>query len=258
VRKLLSTQRQLVPIAPQPIRQLLARGQGEPAFSMTVYRDRPTEPMKLFLMNFDTSESMYSSGAIRELKKETPRLITDLQRDPTIRARVLATFGIFADADSSRLTGPFRPVMELTPPEFNRTNGTPLLGRIINSIQLLKARKTLLGNALQVDLQHAWLIECTDGQPTDHGLLAEAMRHIREIAPEHGIEVFLFGVGRDADMNLLSSLAQSGRPAERLLNIKDLAALLKWVSSSLSLVSQGPVGMQTRIRSPNGGYFITE
>ncbi len=228
------------------------------SFSQSVLQQQRTEVQHLVVTGLDNSGSVYASGAIDQLEATLPKFIQDLQQDAAIRASVLAAFSAFTNADSWRLTAPLCPVMELVTPSLQATSSTPLCGRVIESINLIKARRALVQSVLNVDQRHAWLIEMTDGCPTDTARAGEAQRAIQEVAPEAGIEVYLFGLGDGADMRFLGSLAQPERPAEMLSSCRDFAALFRWITSSLRITSRSIAGAVTQIESLSGRTIPTE
>ena len=229
-----------------------------PALSPSVLRRPRTDAQHIVLTGLDNSGSVFGSGAITELKLALPKYIADLQQDPAIRSSVLATFSVFADPDSWCVTSPFCPVMELVPPSLTSTGSSPVCTRLIESIKLLRARRQLVQSVLHVDQRHSWLIEMTDGFPSDSHRADEARRAIQEIAVAEGIEVYLFGLGEGADMRFLQSIAQEGRPAELLNSDRDFATLFAWLKKSLRIVSRSIMGTVTEFESLSGRIIRTE
>lgn len=229
------------------------------AFSKSVLQGRRTQPQQLLMTSLDQSGSVFESGAIHEFRRALPKFVADLQKDAAIRAGLLATFSVFSnDSSCWQITAPFSPVMELTVPSLQPSNSTPLCTRIIKEVQLLKARRNLVQEMFHVDQRHAWIVEMTDGVPTDSGRAAEARKAIQEEALEAGIEVYLFGVGEGADMRFLQSVAQADRPAEMLDSDRDFAKLFNWIYESLRITSRSMTGTVTEIESLSGRIIRTE
>jgi uncharacterized protein YegL len=218
----------------------------------------PTESLVATLICNDNSPSMYDSGAIRELESVLPKFISDLKRDPGIRASVLMAFAHFGDEFPLALAGPLGPVDELKPPKLTPSSGTPLCARIIASIKFLRAGRKLIRTQFNLVQKNSMLIEFTDGSAGDRELAEEARIAIQTTAMQNNIEVHLFGVGREADMEFLQYLAQHGRPAERLDGEKNFAELFAWLYQSLRVVSQAIPGREIEIRSVNGSWIKTQ
>jgi uncharacterized protein YegL len=63
-------------------------------------------------------------------------------------------------------------------------------------------------------------------------------------------------MGEAADMQFLNSIAQPGRPAERLTSDRDFARLFRWLSDSLKVVSRSQHGAVIEIESFSGSKLI--
>lgn len=227
--------------------------------SQSLYEQQPTETLHSALVVCDNSQSMYDSGAIVELEKLFPKFLSDLSSDASIRSSVLMTFGHFGEVHPLELAGPLRPVAELAPPQLKPSPlATPLCGCLVKSVAFMLAARKLIRNQLHIAQKKSWVIQFTDGAATDEERHAEARHAIQTVAMENGIEVYLFGVGQDADMKFLHTLEQPGRPAEKLTSEKNFADLFRWLHNSLRIVSQTAPGRGTDLPSVNGALFKTQ
>lgn len=217
-----------------------------------------TEVQHACLVNLDNSASMYGSGAIHEVARVIPKYIDDVRRDAAIRSSVLMTFGQFGENAALKISAPFSSVQELVSPKLTPHGCTPLCQRLVDSVELLIEARKFVRRIFHVDQRHAWLIEMTDGSPTDGNVYEAARKAVQEVALENGIEVYLFGVGSGADMGFLRSIEQPGRPAEPLSGDKDFARLFDWLKRSQMSVSRSLPGEVMEIPSISGALIKTQ
>lgn len=218
----------------------------------------PTEAQLHALMNFDNSGSVYSAGGFEILKRIQPKFIADVQRDPGIRSTLQMQFGYFGTEKPLILDGPFCSVMELKVPELPVVNSTNLLARIRASLKVLAVGRKLASRHFNVDLRNSWLVETTDGYPTDKHLFDEVRELVRTFAVENKIEVHLLGIGKSSDMDFLNELAQPGRPAQQLESVEDFARLFNWVRHSVKIINASVPHTQLEIPSLSGSLIPTQ
>ena len=226
--------------------------------SARVHEEQPTDIQHLALVNGDNSQSMDVSGGLQVLNDVYPKFISDMRRDSTIRSSVLMAFGSFGSTEPLKIAAPFTCVDDLSPPQLAITNHSSICSRLIDSCNLLIAGNKLVRRALNVHQRKSWLIEMSDGHATDLEREAEARKAMHETAPQNGIETFFFGVGPNANMDFLNSIAQPGRPAELLDDKKDFAALFAWLKKSLRAVSASGQGQVLEIPSVKGNLIRTQ
>jgi uncharacterized protein YegL len=246
----------MIPIlSPQPT-TIMARVQ--PIVSERLQITPPSEIQHSLMVCLDNSASMEMSGGLANLKELLTKFLQDLRRDPMIRASVLMQFGLFGDNQPLQMAGPFCSVNEIQVPQLPISYGTPLCGQSIAAVNLLIAGRKLISRQFNVDQRHGWLIAMTDGQPTDLHLADQARLAIQQLAREHQIEVYLFGVGQDANMDFLNSLAQPRRPAQKLESVQDFSRLFNWLKTSMRAVSASVPGQHLEIPALDGTLIPTQ
>jgi uncharacterized protein YegL len=200
-------------------------------FEQVEFANNP-EPRCPCLLLLDTSGSM-SGKPIEELNAGLATLHTELNADSIAAKRVdlaVVTFG------PVRVEAEFTAAQSFQPPHLTASGNTPMGEAIESGLRMLRARKDSY-KANGISYYRAWVFLITDGGPTDS--IVNAKELIK--AGEGKKEFTFYAVGvENADINTLASLTVGAPP----LKLKGLSfgELFKWLSSSLSAVSQSNPG----------------
>lgn len=192
----------------------------------------------------DISGSM-SGEPIDELN-EGVRLFYDAIKDDDVAAYSaeisIVTFGgttaeCMADFASLQI--------QPNPPILSASGMTPMGEAVNMGLDLLDCRKGEYKDA-GVDYFQPWLVLMTDGIPNGKPEeLARAIKRTVKLVDEKKLTVFPIGIGKEADMNILSQFSPR-RPPLRLQGLK-FREFFQWLSKSVSKTSQSIPGESIKL-----------
>ena len=138
----------------------------------------------------------------------------------------------------------------MNPPQIRAGGATNISGAIHKAITILEDRKR---EYRQNGIEHyrPIMILITDGEPTtdDPGLLANISTHIAEQEEGRHLTFFTFAV-QDADLDRLKKITPRNRPPMKLRDAR-IQDIFRWLSNSLSVISQSQPGDRVRLPTPD-------
>lgn len=191
------------------------------------------------LLLLDVSGSMQGEP-IRELNEGLTLLKDELSADPLASKRVQIAVVTF---------GPIETVTDFVdaglwvPPRLTSKADTPMGAAIEQGLALLEKQKAIYRSS-GVPLYRPWVFLITDGGPTD--AWENAARLVHEGEAKKKFKFFAVGV-EGANFDVLKRIAV-GTPIQlKGLRFRDL---FKWLSASLSAVSQSQPGEEVKLANP--------
>lgn len=125
-------------------------------------------------------------------------------------------------------------------PELEAKGNTAMGEGVAMALNLLADRKQKYKDK-GVDYYQPWLVIMSDGEPNGNaGIYKEAQQEAVKLANDKKLAVFSIGIGKEADMDALSSFSPK-RPALRLQGLK-FKEFFEWLSQSVSRTSQSMPG----------------
>jgi uncharacterized protein YegL len=209
-------------------------------------RDVNPEPRVPCVLVLDRSGST-EGDPINQLNAALPTLGEYLRQDPQAAQRV--EVAVVTVGGEVRVAQDFAPPAEFKPPVLTAGGATPLGEGILKAVEMLEQRKARY-EASDLDSFDPWVLVITDGEPTDPPEVWErAVQRVREAeGRERGKRVAFFVVGVDgANMERLARI--SGRPPLKLRGL-NFARMFRWVSQSLTRVSQSQIGDRVPLTNP--------
>ena len=124
--------------------------------------------------------------------------------------------------------------------------GLTPMGEAVNmTLDLLEKRKSEYKES-GVDYFQPWLVLMTDGKPNgDKAELERAIQRTVQLTKEKKLTVFPIGIGKDADLNVLSRFSPNWTPLT-LQGLK-FREFFRWLSASVSRTSQSIPGESIKL-----------
>jgi uncharacterized protein YegL len=128
-----------------------------------------------------------------------------------------------------------------TPPILSASGATPMGEAVKLSLDTLEERKKEY-QEYGVDYYQPWLVLMTDGAPYGGSgvVLEEQIQRVVQLVQNRKLTIFPIGIGEAADMNVLARFSPGRTPLK--LQGLNFAAFFKWLSASVSRVSQSTPG----------------
>jgi uncharacterized protein YegL len=205
------------------------------------------EPRCACVLLLDTSGSM-NGQPMEELNQALGEFKAALSRDAQASARVEVAVVTFGEG-GVKVAQDFVSAGDFQPPILRAGGVTPLGDGLNQALDLVTSRKsTYKANA--VDYYRPWIILITDGAPTDDGVWQGAAARLHMEEGRKGVLCWCFGI-ESAESAVLKEIAP-----DRSFVLKEYAGsfgkIFRWVSSSMSRVSQSTPGDQVPLEPPPG------
>lgn len=203
------------------------------------------EPRCPCLLLLDTSGSMHGKP-MAELNAGLQVFKEELAADAMAAQRVEVAIMTFGPV---RVLSEFQTADEFHPPILEASGDTPMGAAIVQSLDMLEARKSLYRHA-GLGYYRPWVFLITDGAPTDaYASAAERVRH-GDTPARKSFSFFAVGV-EGADMTRLAQICSPDRPPMRLQGLS-FRELFTWLSSSLGGVARSQPGQLVALPAPTG------
>ncbi|GKV74473.1 VWA domain-containing protein (plasmid) [Paenarthrobacter sp. AT5] len=201
----------------------------------------PRVPVSLCI---DTSGSMMGDK-IRELIEGVNLFYDAIDEDDD--AHDAAEVSIVEFNSAATLIQDYASIERLERIETIDPSGLTFLGEGVNlALDTLEKRKSVYSGSGVLCYQ-PWLVLMTDGQPNGSPAeLERAVQRVTELIAARKLTVFPIGIGKDADMAVLTRFSPVDRPPLRLQGLK-FKEFFEWLSKSVSRVSRSTPGDNVKL-----------
>jgi uncharacterized protein YegL len=206
------------------------------------------EPRCPCVLLLDSSGSM-SGDRITALNQGIITFRDGVLQDPLAPKRV--EIAVISFGQGVRVIQDFVTVDSFAPPVLDADGRTPMGSAILRALDLLDVRKEK-HKANGIEYYRPWLFLITDGAPQGEPeyVMEQATARIKEAQQQKRVAFFAIGV-QDADMARLAQLTVQ-RPPLRLKGLQFIE-LFRWLSTSLTRVSQSRPGDEVQLPPPGWG-----
>lgn len=210
--------------------------------------ENPTNRCACCLL-LDTSGSM-DGEPIEELNRGIQQFFEEIKSDDFASYSVelsIITFGGYV-----RQVMDFQTIVDVEPPTFYASGGTPMgqaVKEAINSVNRRKSEYKKVG----VAYYQPWVVLMTDGAPTDTYI--SAANELKQLGNNKKLTVFGIGIGDGCNMNVLKEFCPDNRPPVNLKGFK-FKDFFQWLSASLSAVSVSTPGTGVALTPIDGWASI--
>lgn len=193
----------------------------------------------------DTSASMATNNNIGQLCEGLHTLKSELIADETARHTVKIALVAYGN-DTVRIISDHAVTPDdFTPPQLVANGNTPMGQAYMVALELIKTWMKSCSDR-KVDYYRPWLVNSTDGIPTDDS--SEAARAVK-VAEETKQVVSWIMATEGADIPVLKRLS----PYRPVLYLRDhdYKSMFLWLSASLGIVSRSDENEESTLEKPN-------
>jgi uncharacterized protein YegL len=194
----------------------------------------------------DTSASMAANNNIGHLCEGMHTLKSELIADETARHTVKIALVAYGNDTVQIISDHAVTPDEFTPPQLVASGNTPMGQAYMVALELIKTWKKSCSDR-KVDYYRPWLVNSTDGIPTDDW--SEAARALKDAEEKKGVVSWIMAT-QGADIDLLKQLS----PYRPVLYLRDLdyKSMFLWLSASLGIVSSSDEKGKRPLQKPDG------
>lgn len=192
----------------------------------------------------DTSASMNTNNNIGQLCEGMHTLKSELIADETARHAVKIALVTYGNDTVQIISDHAVTPDEFVPPQLAANGNTPMGQAYMVALELIETwRKSC--SVRKVDYYRPWLVNSTDGIPTDDW--SEAARALKDAEDKERVVSWIMAT-QGADIDLLKQLSPD-RPVLYLRD-HDYKSMFRWLSVSLSAVSKSDRNGKPPLENP--------
>ena len=229
------------------VKQLILRRQDlitNPAARIPVCLVLDCSPSMSGETRYGSAVQQINPRPIDELNDGVDLFFSEVKQDEL--AQYSCEVAVVAFSEEAEAMQDFDSILRVSPPRMDLalSGGGTSIGRAVKlAISMLDRRKEEYKDA-GVDYFQPWMVLMTDGYPTDDTHL-EVSREVAARVNQKKLHVFAIGIGRGADMQVLSMFSPKFKPLKlQGLRFKEFFV---WLSRSVSVVSQSMPGEKIQL-----------